>query len=57
MVANGHLEKSLESVPGVHFVELDRSSEQAIVEHRGADPAQLTAAAATAGFATQIIPD
>jgi copper chaperone CopZ len=54
VVAVGHLEKSLEAVPGVASVEIDRTGEQAIVEHDGASPQKLQSAAADLGFRTTI---
>jgi copper chaperone CopZ len=39
-----HLQKALEAVPQVATVEIDAGSHEAVVEHDGADTAQMTAA-------------
>jgi hypothetical protein len=53
-VPSAHLEKTLEAVPGVESVELDYEGEGAIVQHEGADPKLLAAAAATIGFRIEV---
>ena len=49
-----HLEKSLESVPGVHSVEIDSANRRAVIEHEGADPRKLAAAAAEEGYKAEV---
>lgn len=58
VTAIGHLEKSLEAVPGVQAVRIDSTGEEAMVEHDGADPKLLIAAAAELGYrAEHPLPD
>lgn len=45
-----YVEKSLEAVPHVQSVRVDRENEVAIVEHDGADPQELSAAARSLGL-------
>ena len=52
---NGHLEKALEAIPGVQAVEIDREQQCALVEHDGADPGRLLAAAAEEGFQATVV--
>ncbi len=49
-----HLEKALEAVPGVKSVEIDPESNEAIVEHEGAEPRQLTQALRQQGYISEI---
>ena len=53
-VPSAHLEKTLEAVPGVQSVQLDYDEEGATVEHEGADPKLLAAAAASIGFRVEV---
>lgn len=57
VVATGHLEKSLEAVPGVASVEIDHTSECAIVEHDGASLQLLQTAAADLGYRATVSPE
>jgi nucleotide-binding universal stress UspA family protein/copper chaperone CopZ len=50
-----HAEKTLEAVPGVRSVIIERGTETAIVEHDGADLNELRAAAKTLGFHSAIV--
>jgi hypothetical protein len=55
VVAVGHLEHSLEAVPGVDSVNIDLTCEEAVIEHEGADPRLLAVAAAELGYRASII--
>lgn len=50
-----HIEKSLEAVPGVQRVTLDREKETAEVEHEGADLEALKAAARAVGLSATTV--
>lgn len=54
-LAAGHLEKSLEAVPGVQSVELDHANDRAIIEHDGADLEKLTTTANMEGVRAVIM--
>ncbi len=45
-----HIEKALEAVPGVQSVRVEAAENRAIVEHEGADEAQLTSAIKQTGY-------
>lgn len=49
-----HLEKALESVPGVESVEIDPAARQAIVQHRDTPPDRLIAAVAELGYSATV---
>lgn len=49
-----HLEKALEAVPGVQFVEIDPGAHEAIVQHEGAEPKQLTQALREQGYISEV---
>lgn len=49
-----HLEKALESVPGVESVEIDPAARQAIVQHRDTAPQRLVAAVAELGYSATV---
>lgn len=50
----GHVEKSLQAVPGVQSVRVDRAAGQATAAHKGADEKQLVEAVAEAGYQAQV---
>lgn len=45
-----HLEKALEAVARVLSVRIDPAAQEAVVEHDGADPQELTAAVKKLGY-------
>jgi copper chaperone CopZ len=49
---SGHLEKSLEAVPGVVSVEFAPDVQEVIILHEGADMQRLAAAIAQLGYQT-----
>ncbi len=50
----GHIEKALEAVPGVKFVEIQPGAAAARLVHEGADRRRLTAALANLGYTSHI---
>jgi copper chaperone CopZ len=48
-----HLQKALEAVPQVGAVEIDAEAHEAVVEHDGADTAQMTAALKNQGYISE----
>lgn len=45
-----HIEKALEAVPNVTSVKIDQESNEALVEHEGADHDELTLAVKQQGY-------
>ena len=45
-----HLEKALSAVPRVSEVEINSVGHEAIIQHEGADPSELTRAAQRVGY-------
>jgi copper chaperone CopZ len=45
-----HLEKALEAVPRVQSARVDPAANEAVVEHDGANPQELTAAVKQQGY-------
>lgn len=45
-----HIEKALEAVPNVTSVKIDQESNEALVEHEGADQDELTQAIKQQGY-------
>lgn len=51
----GHLEKALEAVPGVQFVEIDPKTGRARIEHSDADPRLLVRSIEEQGYLGRVV--